>query len=73
MQADVGEAGSEEHTERERLMREAVNLRSRITLAQDRYGVLKSILPDQALTTSAILHADKVCWRLLGQEMVRAR
>ncbi|EIE18629.1 hypothetical protein COCSUDRAFT_45128 [Coccomyxa subellipsoidea C-169] len=69
VKADVGEAGSEEHTERERLMREAVNLRSGITLAQDRYGVLKSILPDQALTTSAISPTDKAPVMPAGQHL----
>ena len=57
MQAEAGEAGSEEHARRERLLRAAIDLRSRITLAQDRYGVLKSLLPDQ---THIVTPVDKV-------------
>ena len=57
MQAEVGEAGSEEHARRERLLRAAIELRSRITLAQDRYGVLRSLLPKE---THVILPVDKV-------------
>lgn len=62
MQADAGEPESEEHVRRERLLREAIDLRSRITLAQDRYGVLKSLLPEPtfAPTAARISAADKV-------------
>jgi hypothetical protein len=48
-------------------MRQAIDLRSRITLAQDRYGVLKSLLPDQASLPAPVSPADKVrCTFLLN-------
>ncbi|CAL8464282.1 g3817 [Coccomyxa elongata] len=56
VKAEVGEAGLEEHARREGLLRAAIELRSRITLAQDRYGVLRSLLPEQ---THIILPVDK--------------
>ena len=46
-------------------MRQAIDLRSRITLAQDRYGVLKSLLPDQASLPAAVSSADKVRFTFL--------
>ena len=43
-QADVGEPGTEEHARREGMLKAAVDLRARITAAQDRYSVLVTLL-----------------------------
>lgn len=44
VQADVGEPGSEEHARREGMLKAAVDLRARVTAAQDRYSVVATLL-----------------------------
>ena len=74
-QADVGEPGSEEHARREGMLKAAVELRARVTAAQDRYSVVVTLLdaaappagPQQActlysLSCLALVHSEGV-WR----------
>lgn len=52
-QVNVGEPGTEQHTQRERLLRTAIDLRSRITEAQDRYNAVIAMLPAAAGASTA--------------------
>lgn len=75
-QVDVGEPGMEQYAQREHMLRTALDLRSRITQAQDRYNALRAMLPAALPDTlpadkhNSLLAKDKVRFKAVPHSVI---